>query len=143
MKVEYWLTALLAINILILLLLLLRGSRGADRETAGRMDRLERQVREEGDRSRQDNGLQAKALREELATTHNQYNEAILRRLVENARQQGEQLDSFSRQLQYLTQANEQRLERLRETLETQVKALQADNSQKLEAMRQIGRAHV
>ena len=134
---EYWLAASLAINFSILLLLMVRGARGADKETAGRMDRLERQVREEGERSRQDNGWQAKALREELAATLNQYNEAILRRLVENAGQQGEQLNSFSKQLQYLTQANEQRLEKLRETLETQVKALQADNSQKLEAMRQ------
>ena len=36
-----------------------------------------------------------------------------------------------------MTQSNELRLERLRQTLETQVQALQADNSQKLEAMRQ------
>ena len=134
---EYWLAASVAINAAILLLIMVRGPRGADKEAAGRLDRLERQVREEGERSRQDNAWVAKALREELTTTLNQYNEAILRRLAENACQQGEQLGSFAKQLQYLTQANEQRLERLRETLETQVKALQADNSQKLEAMRQ------
>jgi len=134
---EYLLAASFAINAVVLLWVAVRGTRGAEKETSGRMERLGRQVREEGERSRQDNAWQAKALREELATTLNQYNEAILRRLVENSGQQGEQLNSFSKQLQFLTQSNEQRLERLRETLETQVKALQADNSQKLEAMRQ------
>ena len=134
---EYWLMASVAINTVVLLLILVRGTRGTDKEAAGRMDRLERQVRDEGERSRQDNAWVAKALREELTVTLNQYNEAIVRRLVENSGQQGEQLNSFSGQLQYLTQSNEQRLERLRETLETQMKVLQADNSQKLESMRQ------
>ena len=125
------------LNILILAAVLLRRSSGVDKETAARLDKLERQLRDEGERSRQDSAWQAKALREELASTTNQYNEAVLRRLAENAGQQGEQLASFAKQLQYLTQSNELRLERLRQTLETQVQALQADNSQKLEAMRQ------
>ena len=134
---DYLLMVSVGLNILILAVVLLRRSSGIDKETAGRLDRLERQLREEGERSRQDSAWQAKALREELATTTNQYNEAVLRRLAENAGQQGEQLASFAKQLQYLTQSNELRLERLRQTLETQVQALQADNSQKLEAMRQ------
>ena len=134
---DYLLMVSVGLNILILAAVLLRRSSGVDRETAGRLDRLERQLRDEGERSRQDSAWQAKALREELATTTNQYNEAVLRRLAENAGQQGEQLASFAKQLQYLTQSNELRLERLRQTLETQVQALQADNSQKLEAMRQ------
>jgi DNA recombination protein RmuC len=129
--------ASLGLNALILAVVLLGRSSGADKEALARLDRLERQLREEGERSRQDSAWQAKALREELATTTNQYNEAVLRRLAENAGQQGEQLASFAKQLQFLTQSNELRLERLRQTLETQVQALQADNSQKLEAMRQ------
>ena len=134
---DYLLMVSVGLNILVLAAVLLRRSSGGDKETAGRLDRLERQLREEGERSRQDSAWQAKALREELASTTNQYNEAVLRRLAENAGQQGEQLASFAKQLQYLTQSNELRLERLRQTLETQVQALQADNSQKLEAMRQ------
>ena len=134
---DYLLMVSVGLNILILAAVLLRRSSGVDKETAARLDKLERQLRDEGERSRQDSAWQAKALREELATTTNQYNEAVLRRLAENAGQQGEQLASFAKQLQYLTQSNELRLERLRQTLETQVQALQADNSQKLEAMRQ------
>ena len=134
---DYLLMVSVGLNILILAAVLLRRSSGVDKETAARLDKLERQLRDEAERSRQDNAWQAKALREELASTTNQYNEAVLRRLAENAGQQGEQLASFAKQLQYLTQSNELRLERLRQTLETQVQALQADNSQKLEAMRQ------
>ena len=134
---DYLLMVSVGLNILILAAVLLRRSSGVDKETAARLDKLERQLRDEGERSRQDSAWQAKALREELATTTNQYNEAVLRRLAENAGQQGEQLASFAKQLQYLTQSNELRLERLRQTLEMQVQALQADNSQKLEAMRQ------
>ena len=134
---DYILMVSVGLNILVLAAVLLRRSSGGDKETAARLDKLERQLRDEAERSRQDNAWQAKALREELASTTNQYNEAVLRRLAENAGQQGEQLASFAKQLQYLTQSNELRLERLRQTLETQVQALQADNSQKLEAMRQ------
>ena len=134
---DYLLMVSVGLNILILAAVLLRRSSGVDKETAARLDKLERQLRDEAERSRQDSAWQAKALREELASTTNQYNEAVLRRLAENAGQQGEQLASFAKQLQYLTQSNELRLERLRQTLETQVQALQADNSQKLEAMRQ------
>lgn len=133
---EYLLIASLGLNMVTLAVVLLRRSSGADKEMVAKLDRLERQLREEAERSRQENAWQAKALREELATTTNQYNETILRRLVENAGQQAELLASFAKQLQYLTQSNEMRLERLRQTLETQVQALQADNSQKLEAMR-------
>ena len=134
---DYLLMVSVGLNILIWAAVLLRRSSGVDKETAARRDKLERRLRDEGERSRQDSAWQAKALREELASTTNQYNEAVLRRLAENAGQQGEQLASFAKQLQYLTQSNELRLERLRQTLETQVQALQADNSQMLEAMRQ------
>ena len=134
---DYLTMAALGLNALILAVVLLRRSPGVDKELLARLDRLERQLREESERSRQDGAWQAKALREELAATTNQYNEAVLRRLAENAGQQGEQLASFAKQLQFLTQSNELRLDRLRQTLETQVQALQADNSQKLEAMRQ------
>ena len=134
---DYLTMAALGLNALILAVVLLRRSPGVDKELLARLDRLERQLREASERSRQDGAWQAKALREELAATTNQYNEAVLRRLAENAGQQGEQLASFAKQLQFLTQSNELRLDRLRQTLETQVQALQADNSQKLEAMRQ------
>ncbi len=117
--------------ILLLLLLLLRtgGKQG--------VDRLDRLVRDEGERSRQQAQAAERALREELSGLIHQYNETIVRRVNENAGNQLAQLDSFAKQLRQLTQSNDQKLDRMRETLQAQLVALQEDNSKKLEAMRQ------
>lgn len=117
--------------ILLILLLLLRsgGKQG--------VERLERLVRDEGERSRQQAQTGERALREELSRLIHQYNETIVRRVNENAGNQLAQLDSFSKQLQQLTQSNEQKLDRMRESMQIQLGSLQEDNSKKLEAMRQ------
>ena len=117
--------------ILLLLLLLLRtgGKQG--------VDRLDRLVRDEGERSRQQAQAAERALREELSGLIHQYNETIVRRVNENAGNQLAQLDSFAKQLRQLTQSNDQKLDRMRETVQAQLVALQEDNSKKLEAMRQ------
>lgn len=54
----------------------------------------------------------------------------------EMASQQKGLLDSFARQLTTLTQMNEQKLDKMRETVEQRLVALQEDNSAKLERMR-------
>jgi DNA recombination protein RmuC len=100
-------------------------------------ERLERLVREEGDRSRTQGLAGERAVREEMSAQLHQYNEAIVRRLNENSGNQLTQLETFAKQLQHLTQSNEQKLERMRETMQVQIGALQEDNSRKLEAMRQ------
>ncbi|HWR31605.1 MAG TPA: DNA recombination protein RmuC [Negativicutes bacterium] len=100
-------------------------------------ERLERLMREEGDRSRQQGLAGERAVREEMSVQLHQYNEAIVRRLNENSGNQLAQLETFAKQLQNLTQSNEQKLERMRETMQVQIGALQEDNSRKLEAMRQ------
>ena len=78
--------------ILLLLLLLLRtgGKQG--------VDRLDRLVRDEGERSRQQAQAAERALREELSGLIHQYNETIVRRVNENAGNQLAQLDSFAKQ---------------------------------------------
>ena len=125
-------TELMDIAIIILLLLLLLRNGGK-----ARSERLERLVREEGDRSRQQTLSGERAMREEMTGLIHQYNEAVVRRVNENSGAQLAQLDSFAKQLRQLTQSNEEKLERLRETMQKQIGALQEDNSQKLESMRQ------
>ena len=49
---------------------------------------------------------------------------------------QGGQLEAFAQQLSRLTQSNDQRFEQLRQSVETRLAAIQADNASKLEAMR-------
>lgn len=57
--------------------------------------------------------------------------------MATNRRESAQSIDSFSKQLLLLTQMNEQKLEKIREVVETRLQALQLDNSQKLEKMRE------
>ncbi len=77
-----------------------------------------------------------RALREELTNSLTKVNDSLLTRLHENMNTQLQQLNSFSKQLQLLTAANEQRMDKLREQVEKQLQAIQADNEKKLEEMR-------
>ena len=100
------------------------------------VERLERMMREELARGRDDAASSARSLREELAHTVGRYNETVNRRLAETLEQQHRQMNAFHQQLQTLTQVNDQKLDRLRETVEQRLQALQQDNNSKLEQMR-------
>ncbi|HHW14457.1 MAG TPA: DNA recombination protein RmuC, partial [Firmicutes bacterium] len=99
-------------------------------------ERIERTVREEVAQSRTEAGVAAKLGRDELSASFKQFSDLLLAGQGEIATRQKEQLDIFANQLAALTQANEQKLEKLRETVEQQLKTLREDNSQKLEQMR-------
>jgi DNA recombination protein RmuC len=100
------------------------------------IERVERTINDEMAKNRSENNLVARALREEVANTLSNLNESILKRMNENTRSQLAQLETFSQQLQGLTQMNEQKLERMRETVEKQLHMLREDNGSKLEEMR-------
>jgi DNA recombination protein RmuC len=51
---------------------------------------------------------------------------------------QKDQLDSFSKQLLEMTKLNEEKLETMRNTVETQLRTLQEDNNRRLEQMRAV-----
>lgn len=57
--------------------------------------------------------------------------------MAANRRESTQAIDAFTKQLLFLTQMNEQKLERLRDVVENRLKAMQEDNSQKLEKMRE------
>lgn len=78
----------------------------------------------------------ARSGREELNTSFGTFGESLASRVTEIAALQKSQLDTFSRQLQSLTESNEQKFERLRDVVDQRLKALQEDNSRKLEQMR-------
>lgn len=99
-------------------------------------ERIERVVREELARSRDEGAHGSRNLREELGGMINRYNETISRRMAENLDNQTRQLSSFSQQLQTLTQINDQKLDKLREAVEQRLQMIQEDNSKKLEQMR-------
>jgi DNA recombination protein RmuC len=78
----------------------------------------------------------ARMEREELRGVLTGLSDSLLARVTDGTRIQTEQMDMFSRQLAYLTQSNEQKLEKMRETIEAKLTLLQEDNSRKLEQMR-------
>ncbi|QWV93755.1 DNA recombination protein RmuC [Geomonas oryzisoli] len=89
------------------------------------LERLERTLQDELRRNR-----------EELGGNLRQFGEAVQKRMVDIASLQKGQMDGFTQQLGNLTASNEQRLDKLRETVEVRLKWLQEDNSKKLEQMR-------
>jgi len=74
--------------------------------------------------------------REELSGALRQFGDALQKRMVEIASLQKGQLDGFAQQLGSLTASNEQRIEKLRETVDLRLKWLQEDNARRLDQMR-------
>lgn len=75
--------------------------------------------------------------REETGKNFYHFGEQQLKGMSEIAQMQKNQLDTFSNQLISLTASNEQRLDKMRETVEQKLKELQEDNSRKIEKMRE------
>lgn len=61
---------------------------------------------------------------------------SLLSQLMEISNLQQNQLDNYAKQIMLLTQSNESRLEKMRETVEVSIFRLQEDNSKKLDQMR-------
>ena len=61
---------------------------------------------------------------------------SLLSQLMEISNLQQNQLDNYAKQIMLLTQSNESRLEKMRETVEVSISRLQEDNSKKLDQMR-------
>jgi DNA recombination protein RmuC len=74
--------------------------------------------------------------REELSGNLRQFGEEVQKRMVQIATLQKGQLEGFAQQLGNLTVSNEQRLDKLRESVDLRLKWLQEDNAKKLEQMR-------
>lgn len=84
-----------------------------------------------------DAAVQHAASRDEQTRNARALGEAIVARLAEGAGMQKEQLERFSAGIAALSNTTEQRLEKMRETVEARLTALQTDNAAKLEVMRQ------
>ena len=61
---------------------------------------------------------------------------SLLSQLMEISNLQQNQLDNYAKQIMLLTQSNESRLDKMRETVEASISRLQEDNSKKLDQMR-------
>jgi DNA recombination protein RmuC len=100
------------------------------------LERLERELREEMARGRQESSQAARGDREEQSLALDRLAQTLAAQLGQLGSLQAQQLESFAQQLTRLTQSNEQRFEQLRLTVESRLSAIQADNAAKLEEMR-------
>jgi DNA recombination protein RmuC len=101
-----------------------------------KQQRLEGAIKDEITSNRQETAQSAQQARQELGAALKFSSDSLQQRLTENIRVQKDQLDSFSKQLMALTRLNEEKLEAMRKTMETQLQSLQEDNTRKLEQMR-------
>lgn len=100
------------------------------------IERVERAVRDEASKSRQEADAAAAAARKENADSTRALADSLQKRMAENASLQLEHLNSFARRLESLTKSNDEKMEKLRETIEQRLRAIQEDNAGKLEQMR-------
>jgi DNA recombination protein RmuC len=101
------------------------------------IEKLERVLREEFGRNREEAGIGGRQLREEITASVRTSGDTIAARTAEIATLQNTQLETFGNQLTNLTDSLGQRLEAVRGTVEQRLKMLQDENSQKLEQVRE------
>lgn len=125
-------TALLIINSIILIIVMSTGPGNKIIKLEARLDAMDKSL-DRIDKTVKDEML---TNREELGRSIKTFNSMISSQMSETSKLQRSQLDIFSKQLEALTQSNEQRLDKMRETVENRLKHLQEDNSSKLDQMR-------
>ncbi|BBB90576.1 MAG TPA: DNA recombination protein RmuC [Methylomusa anaerophila] len=133
----------IALGLCMTVLIILMGQQNRSRDIAHRLaslekyqERSEAAVKDEIARNRAETAAAGRALRQEIAAALTSFNESVLARLNENATTQLAQLEAYARQLNRLTQSNEDRLEKMRATLESRLHLIQEDNAKRLEEMR-------
>ncbi len=100
------------------------------------LERSERMQREELARSREEAQAIGRQGREESLQAVKILGDGLLQRMSELAGLQKSQLELFGGQLKTLTSTNDDRMEKLRETLQNRLQSIQEDNAKQLEQMR-------
>jgi len=147
MDLTLWLLlAATALNLALLLTLLARASRTDPLAAVpSRLDalersheRMERAVREEIAKGRDEAAGQTRAGREELAETLARLSTGMLAQLTAMGTTHHDQFTSFAGQIARLTAAGEERMQNLQQAVEARLVTLQTENAQKLDEMRKI-----
>ncbi len=135
--------SLLCLLLLVVLLVQFQRQRVAQAPVNARLENLERlleknerTMREELARGREELQAVSRQGREESFQGVSLLGDGLLQRMTELAGLQKSQLDIFAAQLKNLTDSNDSRMEKLRETLQNRLQAIQEDNARQLEQMR-------
>ncbi len=100
-------------------------------------ERTEKALKEEMAQNREETSNNSKQLREEVGISLKSVGDSLINQMTAIATLQKDQLETFSRQITTLTQTNEQKLDKMRETVEERLRLLQEDNTKKLDQMRE------
>ncbi len=136
---EIVLLAILALEIVVFVLVVMQSKKMAlliPQNVKEDLDRLEKSFRDEVARSREEQSSNAKAQREELNSSVIKLGTQLSSTISDVAKLQKDQLEIFTKQLNTLTQSNEQKLDKLQDKVEFQLKEIQDKNEKKLEEMR-------
>jgi DNA recombination protein RmuC len=140
---ELLLPALIIVLLIITVILLVKVSRLGGQSLEPRLaslermlERNERTLREEQARGREEAQTLGRQGREESIGAMQTLGDGLLKRMSELAGLQKSQLDIFADQLKNLTSTNDSRMEKMRETLQIRLQAIQEDNAKQLEQMR-------
>jgi len=139
------LLVLILLTVVILILLLLKNTNKANNDLLlqfkklleGENSKSYDLIRKELGLSREETAKGNQNLRVELNSLIKTFENSILLRISENINHQKNQFDTFSNQLEKLTETTETRLEKVRSTIENKLSEIQKDNSEKLEKMRE------
>ena len=99
---------------------------------------VEQTVREEFRSNRDESARTARDLREEVVRAQKSSIDTMIQTIGELGNLQRDKLESVERRIRELTGSNEARIEKISNTLETQLKSLQEANEKKLDQMRQV-----
>jgi DNA recombination protein RmuC len=121
---------LLGISALVLIFVLIKLK--ANKSTG-----VEQAVREELRLGREESAAAAKNFREEASAGQKLSMDTMVRIIAEMGKSQNHQLELIARRIQELTESNRGEIEKLRSTIDTQLKHLQESNEKKLDQMRE------
>lgn len=106
------------------------------RRTGGQGTGVEQAVRDELRAAREESAGSARELREEVGSSQKASAELVVRTVGELGKGQSESLGSVTKEIKELAGANEERLAKLRETVDEKLNQLRESNEAKLEEMR-------
>ncbi|MBW1779213.1 MAG: DNA recombination protein RmuC [Deltaproteobacteria bacterium] len=129
-----WLSPILSGVTIVLLIILMLLNKSSHRG----IERLEQAVRAEFRSNRGESARAASDLRKEISSAQRASMETMIQTMDGLGRLQRDKLDSVERRIKELTESNETRIDKLRNTLDSQLASLQQGNEAKLDQMRQI-----
>jgi len=140
---EIIIIALLALNSVIGIAVLIyfrshsRQNQEEQQEDSKELFRLEYSLKDEFAKSREELAINLKTTREELMNSQSNFQDSMLKRITEIAQLEKGYRDSMITQLEQLTKSNEEKLDKVKEAVESKLKYIQEDNNRQLEKMRE------